>query len=357
METDPDLSSLPHSARLPGTYAAHYEREADPRRGQIVFIVFAALGLLWETLDFLVISYWAQKPGAGSMTAPIVLATITHLSINLSLLFAIVLGATWARWPLVALDFLSGAWFLLYTFVNQLVYLGLPFLPTILKYGIPPLVGAVYLARAAWFGLGADFIAFARRQRERMGAAGPVGGSVLAGVALVVPACGFGTFYYLGSRLLAAQRELQAEQRDLSMKTVYAGSDVAARRAIEAIVGSGDKAAAFARWLDPRFLRNPDPRILQSTAAEASSAGALRAITRVELEPAFSRDWSQVIEGGKVIFLAEATYRISTECEKRPALFRVSMIRAQTPEQAKAEPIPQPDDWLVTMFTATSVTK
>ncbi len=240
---DPELSSLPHRPRLPGTYAAHYERDPSWTVGRALLLVVIALDLLGSmhtTLNLLL---------AGSFEGLLVL--FTRVVLFALAYFTFWLGRGWARWPLVVVHGFAGIWLILWT-----LHLGGK---TTLATGALYLAGALHLGTTAFLAFSADLHAFIRHQREHLRA------GALAPAAIVL------TFY------LAALPATWAAFNVWQARLRHRAADFA-RASVQAIGTDWNPAELRRRASTELSKAMPANRLQWECANVASHLGALEAI-------------------------------------------------------------------------------
>jgi len=272
-------------SRLPGTYAAHYEREPSWRHGRLLLIVFMAL----DTLSGIQFAFQALL--GGDVEQLLVLGT--RELILAAIYFAFWIGWGWTRWLLAILNFFVGVWLLIWT-----LRLG----------GIPPLVTgllffsiAVDFAAAAFFAFSADLIAFITHQRQhRQVAALVIIAAILAVYLATLPALWAG--YHAWRNLLIARAQAYAEQCVREIGAHWNPEEIS-RRAI------------------PEFLNNNPPTELQRVCADlTANFGELREVQR----PPFYCSVAIVSDPARM-WIAHGFCRVPAQGTKKPCLFEVEL--------------------------------
>ena len=202
--------------RLPGTYAANYRDDPNWRRGVAVLWAFLALTAVGEAAHAAAILLSGQR-----YPAP---ADVARLCVGGALFVALWLGWGWLRWPLAAINFLYGAWLVVWTIFlhNDLVQKAALAGAPAPGYGIGSIpsfaLGGACIAYAGYLAFSADVLDFLRHRREegRGWVAGPIALGVMACVAALLGS----QFFY--SRWLGHERASAARFVTQSLETISA---------------------------------------------------------------------------------------------------------------------------------------
>ncbi len=286
METDPDLSSLPHRPRLPGTYAAHYEREPSARVGRALLIAVIALDALSCAHTAVNLLLFGAMEGLLILFTRAITFAVAY--------FAFWFGWAWPRWLLVVVNFFTGVTVILWTLnLGGKASLGAGVL-----YG----TGALHLAAAAFFAFSTDLLAFIRQQRERRSASVLAPALVILGVyAAALPATWIGYDAWQGhmrrSSLAAAQDDVRA-------------------------IGAGWSAAEVLRRASPEFRQhNPPGGSLQWHCADIAS----RVGTLVTLDDSpLSQQYTLHTDRMRGTY-ARAFYRFGFKGDRQSGIFSIDL--------------------------------
>lgn len=266
MENPPPLPPPPAVRRPPrpdGTYSAHFEGDADPRRGRNLLVAFALVSLLLECGWMLLIvssQEWSFLFGAGS-----------RLLLVWGLVIALWSGAGWTRWPLAALNFCVGGWLLVQSLGHGL-FIAVPGLTSHslrLAQTLPVVLGVFYLAATGWCAFSADLSAFVERQRAGMTTGDRLAIAALLACCLALPAGGWG---WWAVRTWAVASRAKA----------------ASQRATEEVRLHGAQGREFALGLIREAIRQQDFSVLEK---------ALTPTRREELRQILGADWAARKQG------------------------------------------------------------
>ena len=152
-----------HAPRLPGTYAASYERDMDWHRAVSVLWVLTGLAALCEVVN----AAFALLQGYVNYPPPM---DAIRLIVEAALFLALWLGWGWLRWLLAANNFFYGAWQVVWLIAshapNPEAPPGTP--PPSWGLGIIPAVGTaiVYIVFGIYLAFSADVLDFLRYRRR-----------------------------------------------------------------------------------------------------------------------------------------------------------------------------------------------
>ncbi len=152
-----------HAPRLPGTYAANYESDMNWRRGvAVLWILFGAMAVCEAVYTAF---YYLQ--GGVDYFSPF---TAGRLVAEAALFLALWVGWGWLRWVLASVDFLYGAWLVMWLIASHTRDPNAPPDTPPPVWGIasiPILATAlVYLTTAMYLAFSADVLDFLRHRRE-----------------------------------------------------------------------------------------------------------------------------------------------------------------------------------------------
>ena len=154
-----------HAPRLPGTYAANFERDMDWRRGVTILWVIFILAALCEVTNA---AFYLLSGGTGYPPP----ADVVRLGVEGVLFLSLWLGWGWLRWPLAAMNFFYGALRIVWLIsahsasIAAQAAAGAP-APGYGIESIPTLATAiVYIFSAGYLAFSADVLDFLRHRRE-----------------------------------------------------------------------------------------------------------------------------------------------------------------------------------------------